>query len=126
MQELRELAKEVKKVLKLEYDGDSIKLLEGFIERQKTQFTQEEKEGLINSCAAFLGQCIIENYGGNWKRDPDDHSYIAFDEKNCVYPFSKVRKQFENGLDDSIHSFYTVIPWIFKLEPKVKKKWWQF
>jgi len=49
---------------------------------------------------------------------------VAFDGKNRVYPFAKVSKQFENGLEDSVYSFYTVIP-IFKLEKK-KKPWWKF
>lgn len=126
MQELTDLAETVKTELKLKYDTDSVKYLEGFIERQKTRFSEDKSKGLINSCGAFLGQCIIENYGGKWVRDDNGQVAISFDSQNMVYPFAKVSKQFENGLEDSVYSMYTIIPTVFKLPSKTKKKWWQF
>ena len=52
---------------------------------------------------------------------------VKFDEKNIAYPFAKVEKQFENGLGDSIHSFYTVIPTFFGIKKNERKnKWWKF
>ncbi|MBX7153597.1 MAG: hypothetical protein U0Y96_14830 [Candidatus Kapaibacterium sp.] len=126
MQELTDLADKLKATLKIKYDSDGVKFVEGFIERNKVQIAKEEWTGLINSCGAFLGQCIIENYGGQWTKEDSGHVAIAFDDKNKVYPFSKVGKQFDNGLEDSIHSMYTIIPTIFKIQPKTKKKWWQF
>jgi hypothetical protein len=50
---------------------------------------------------------------------------IVFDDNNKSYPFAKVSKQFENGLEDSVYSFYSIIPTIFKLDKK-KKPWWKF
>ena len=126
MQELTELAHKLKTVLEIKYDGDGVKFLEGFIERNKSVIAEEEWNGLINSCGAFLGQCIIENYGGQWLEEPDGNVTIAFDDDNKVYPFSKVMKQFENGLEDSIHSMFTIIPIVYSLQPKPKKKWWKF
>ncbi len=126
MQELTNLAEKVKTELDLMYDAGSVQYLEQFIERQKTRFSEEESKGLINSCGAFLGQCIIENYGGKWVFDENGQVAISFDTKNMVYPFAKVSKQFANGLEDSIYSMYTIIPTVFKLPPKTKKKWWQF
>jgi hypothetical protein len=126
MEELTSLADKLKTMLKINYDSDGVKFVEGFIERNKKEIPKEEWYGLINYCGAFLGQCIIENYGGQWTKDENGHIAVAFDENNRVHPFSKVSKQFNNGLGDSIHSMYTVIPAIFKLEPKTKKKWWKF
>ena len=125
MKELEDLATTVKKQLKLKYDSESVKFVEGFIERNKTEFPKEQWDGLINSCGAFLGQCVIENYGGKWEKDVNGHICVSFDDKNKVYPFAKVSKQFENGLEDSIHSFYTIIPTVFKIDsrPKKKKRW---
>lgn len=116
MKELSDLAKEAKKQLKLEYDSDSVKFLEGFIERTKVNIEKDYWNGLINSCGAFLGECIIENYGGTWEEDENGNIGVFFDNENVAYPFSKVNKQFENGLEDSIFSFYDVIPQVFGIE----------
>ena len=125
MKELEQLAETVKTQLNLNYDAESVKFLEGFIERNKGDLEKEEAKGLINSLGSFLGQCIIENYGGQWQIDGETGSVaIAFDEKNKAFPFGKVSKQFENGLEDSVYSFYTVIPTIFKINKK-KKPWWK-
>ena len=124
-QELKTLAEKVKGSLKIDYNAAGVKFLEDFIERNKVEFSQDEWGGLINSCGAFLGQSVIENYGGEWVQEADGNVSVAFDEKNKVFPFAKVSKQFENGLTDSIHSFFTVIPTVFNLKPP-KKKWWQF
>jgi hypothetical protein len=126
MKELEKLAESVKTQLNLKYDIDSIKFIEGFIERNKSSFGKEETKGLINSLGAFLGQCIIENYGGQWQLDNEMGTMaVVFDDKNKAYPFSKVNKQFDNGLEDSLYSFYTIIPTIFKIKKK-KKSWWKF
>lgn len=142
MQELQDLAEKVKNQLDLNYDSKSVKYLEAFIERQRGSFEGEDLEGLINSIGAFLGQCVITNYGGQWQLDPEtQQTCIAFDDKNKVYPFSKTAKQFENGLEESVYSFYTIIPVVFKDQISIKhkagaaqeyneyagvKKWWKF
>lgn len=126
MNELTELAKEVKTSLGIKFDKKGVKYLEGFIERTKSQIDKDEWSGLITSCGAFLGQSIIEEYGGEWSTEENGQISISFDENNKVFPFSKVSKQFDNGLEDSIFSFYSIIPNIFKLKPKKKKSWWKF
>lgn len=126
MKELEKVAEKVRAALNLKYDVDSVKFLEGFIERNKLEIPRDEWDGLINSCGAFLGQCVIKNYGGEWQKENDGHVSVAFDNRNSVFPFAKVSKQFENGLEDSIYSFYTVIPTVFTIKLKTKKKWWQF
>ncbi len=126
MHELKYLANKTKRQLKIDFDLDGVKFLEGFIERTKNQIPKDEWAGLINSCSAFLGQCIIECYGDKWVYENEDKPIIKFDDRNKVYPFSKVSKQFENGLGDSISSLFTLIPTIYKIQPRTKKKWWQF
>ncbi|MGH2552800.1 MAG: hypothetical protein ACRDEB_03745 [Chitinophagaceae bacterium] len=126
MKELINLAESVRTQLNLEYDADSVKFIEGFIERNKNSFDKEQSSGLINSLGSFLGQCIINNYGGQWRVDNETGSVaVVFDDNNIAYPFAKVSKQFDNGLEDSVYSFYSVIPSIFKLDKK-KKPWWKF
>ncbi len=121
MKDLEDLAHSVCQKLELKYDAESVKYLEGFIERTKDQIPKEQWQGLINSCAAFLGQCIIENYGGQWERVENEYIAISFDEQNKAFPFAKVNKQFEHGLEDSVYAFFTAIPQIMDIPAKKKK-----
>lgn len=71
--------------------------------------------GLTTSIGSFLGECIIANYGGQW-RESEGSWGVFFSERNdrsAAFPFNKVRKQLLNGADDSILSFYDVIPIVF-------------
>jgi hypothetical protein len=38
---------------------------------------------------------------------------VSFNESNAAYPFAKVQKQFQNGSEDSIRSFFEIIPVVF-------------
>lgn len=139
MDEIIKLADTVKNELHINYDADGVKFIEEFIERQKYNFSKDEQKGLVNSLGSFLGQTIINNYGGHWQIDNELQVVcVSFDEKNKVYPFSKASKQFDNGLEDSVYSFYNMIPIIYKLdkkseqtepilkaENKDKKPWWK-
>jgi hypothetical protein len=143
MKELEDLAEKVKSELNLNYDIGSVKFVEEFIERQRNNFDGEQRNGLINSIGSFVGQCIIINYGGHWQVDQDTQSIcVALDDKSKIFPFAKTAKQFENGLEDSVYSFYTIIPTVFEISPLTKfqerdnsqspgrtmepKKWWKF
>jgi hypothetical protein len=113
------LADTVKNELHINYDSNGVKFIEDFIERQKNNFSKDEQKGLVNSLGSFLGQAIINNYGGQWQLDNELQIIcVAFDEKNKVYPFSKTSKQFDNGLEDSVYSFFTMIPIIYNLDKK--------
>ena len=125
MHELTELAYKIQATFKIRFDDSGVRFIEDFIEQNRMKIAEEEWNPLINSCGAFLGQCIIENYGGKWVNASNEHLAVAFDENNKIYPFAKVSKQFYNGLEDSIYSMYSVIPVIFKIKPITKKKWWQ-
>lgn len=143
MKEIEDLAEKVRRQLNLNYDMNSVKFVEGFIERQRNNFDSEQREGLINSIGSFVGQCIIINYGGHWQVDQDTQTIcVALDEKNKIFPFAKTARQFQNGLEDSVYSFYSIIPTVFKISPLTKsdesgnsqsssraiesKKWWKF
>ena len=117
MKELIDLAEDTRDKLELQFDAEGVKFLDGFIERNKAQFEDSGWDGFIVSCGAFLGQAIIENYGGEWHRHEDGAVSVRFGEKLQAFPFAKVRKQFENGTEDSIYSFFTAIPIILKRQP---------
>ncbi len=97
------------------YNAESVAWVEGFIEQQRSRSDIDKNEinGLVNVLGSFLGECIIRCFGGGWKNADGEWS-VCFDDKNAVYPFSKVRKQFTNGEGDSIKRFFEVIPMMFK------------
>ncbi len=68
MKELKKIAEETRKQLDLKYDLASVKFLAEFIEQNKSNVKKDNLNKLINSYGAFLGECVIENYGGSWKK----------------------------------------------------------
>ena len=101
--------------VELGYDDASVEWVDGFIERQRVRFQGDQANGLVNVIGAFVGECVIANYGGNWRADEDGAWGVYFDNDNAAFPFAKVRKQFDNGREggDSVHSFYSTIPYLF-------------
>lgn len=96
----------------LKYDRASVEWIDGYIERIRTNLEESAVVGLSNSIGAFLGECIIANHGGQW-REAEGTWGVYFDEENAAYPFAKVQKHLLNGGEDSILSFYDVIPVVF-------------
>lgn len=97
------------------YDAESVAWVDGFIEQQRIRSDIDDNaiNGLVNVLGAFLGKCIIHCFGGHWQ-NIDGEWRVSFDDKNAVYPFNKVKKQFTNGQEDSIKKFFEVIPVMFK------------
>ncbi len=125
-QELKSLADNVKEKFNINYNEEGVKHVEDYINNNRQNFTPETRDRIIWNLGAFLGECIIANYGGTWQQDKELNSIgIHFNELNKAFPISKVAKQIENGPEDSILSFYRMIPVVFKLnEPP--KPWWKF
>ena len=115
------------------YTRESVEWLEGYIERLRNsgEFDSVElKHKLTSVFGSFLGECIIRCYGGAWT-EHEGNWCVAFSEGGMAFPFAKVSKQFDNGLEDGISSFFRVIPVIFEgdvlpLTPAPQKPWWRF
>lgn len=97
----------------LAYDEESVKWLDGYIERNRRDWDEQSGEKLVNVLGSFLGECIRLNYGGEWQTTEYGPG-IAFSDGNVTFPFNKIRKQIQNGSEDSIASFYATIPILFK------------
>ncbi len=54
----KQLAKEVG------YNENGVEWLDGYIQRQHTQGDVANRDGLVNTLGAYLGECIIHNFGG--------------------------------------------------------------
>jgi hypothetical protein len=92
------------------FDEDSVAWVEGFIERQRESLDGEASRGLVNVLGSYLGQAIVIATGAAWDTDDSGNLGIAFANGDMAYPFAKVGKQLEQGLDggESILSFYNV------------------
>jgi hypothetical protein len=102
--------------VQLTFDSDSVKWLDGYIERVRAGMDESQIYGLSNTIGAFLGECIISNYGGSWRQSEDGNWGVFFDDKNVVFPFAKAYKQLACGKDDSIFGMYNIIPVVFNPE----------
>jgi hypothetical protein len=96
----------------LSYDTQSVEYLDGYITRNRAgirKMTDSHYGGVVGTIGAFLGECIIVNFGGQWKQSENGAWGIYFDDKNAVFPFVKVAKAFgPEGEFDSIASFYSL------------------
>lgn len=96
------------------YNAESVVWVDGFIERQRVRPDMDKEfiYQLTQTLGSYLGECIIACYGGSWQEQAGTWA-VVFDSGNFVFPFNKVNKQFLNGCEDSIASFFDVIPLIF-------------
>ena len=115
------------------YTKESVEWLEGYIERLRNsgEFDSgEAKDKLTSVFGSFLGECIIRCHGGTWKQHESGIWCVAFNDEDMAFPFAKVSKQIDNGLEDGIAGFFNVIPTIFDDLAHVapsnpKKPWWK-
>jgi hypothetical protein len=99
-----------------DYNLESVEWLEGYVERLRSsgQFeSEEDKRKLTSVFGSFLGEAIIHCFGGKWV-DKDGTWAVAFSPDGMAFPFSKVAKQMDNGLEDGIASFFNAIPLLFE------------
>jgi hypothetical protein len=96
------------------YNRESVVWLDGYIERLRASGEVSSKEQITNLSVAFgcfLGECIRAGHGGEWRQHELAWG-VFFPDGQGAFPFSKVRKQLEDGHadGDSILSFYDILP----------------
>ena len=108
------------------YDKAGVEWLDGYIQRQHEQGDPAIHDGLVNTLGSYVGECIIQNIGGQWA-ETNGNWYVRFDDRNAANLFAKVGKQLENGEADSVLGFYNTILVIFQGKVSSSKKpWWKF
>jgi hypothetical protein len=93
------------------YNRESVCWVEGFIERQRLRPEVKADPGkMVQILGSFLGECILHAYGGEW-REAHGTWGVFFDAHNAAFPFAKVSKQFDDGLEggNSILNFFDLI-----------------
>jgi hypothetical protein len=90
-------------------DRNSVAWVEGFIERQRVGGNATPGGGLHSVLGSYLGEAIIAATGGRWAEDANGIG-VLFANGDMCFPFAKVAKQMENGLEggDSILGFYNI------------------
>jgi hypothetical protein len=111
------------------YNKESVHWLEGYIERlRRGENFESQKNKFASVFGSFLGECIIRCYGGKWGEQNGSLGMI-FETDNVAFPFNKIRKQLDNGLEDGIGSFFDTIEVLFKIQLKreapMRTSWWK-
>ena len=93
---------------------ESVVWLEGYIERMKEAkiFNGPGRDKLISVFGSFLGECLVQCYGGTWKKR-DGAWGIVFDDENIALPFTAVADQVDHGRASGIHRFFDLVPITF-------------
>jgi|SRR5947209_7868534 len=105
----RELAKTVFD-LDLDYTAESIPKLDQMIEEGWPKTPPADLDGVVLAFGSYLGESIRHLHGGDWCYS--EANGIHFDVANRdikIFPFSKVKKRFLNGDEDSLGYFYGFI-----------------
>lgn len=91
-------------------DRDSVAWVEGYIERLRGRMGNDGPGGLVSVFGSYLGEAIIAAAGGRWVDDEQGGIGIEFQTGDRCFPFGKVEKQFEQGVEggESILSFYNI------------------
>nr|MBP6750660.1 hypothetical protein [Xanthomonadaceae bacterium] len=90
-----------------DYDEASIEWLDGYINRMREEFDGDPGR-LGQVLASYIGESIRRKYGGRWV-EAEDGIGVEIRPDFVAFPFNKVSKQFENGPEDSVLSFYQSI-----------------
>lgn len=93
----------------LSFDSAGVEWVDGYINRLRDSLAADKRSGLISTLASFVGESIIRTYGGTWV-EQDGWWGVRVSERVWACPFAKIEKQFENGPEDSVASFFTCIP----------------
>lgn len=105
--------------VQVDFDRTGVEWLDGYITRQHENGDPNNFSGLVSTLGSFFGECIVRTYGGEWSES--EHGWcIQFDEKNAVFPFSKVEKHLRNGAEDSVLSMFDMIPLVLSEHVKGK------
>src|SRR5262245_23591040 len=92
------------------YTAESVHYLEQFLARQEASV---KASGLsvnryVHLLGAYLGECIIANYGGAWQESPEGAICIRTEARaHWLQPFDKVYRRITNGREDDLGRYFS-------------------
>lgn len=100
----------------LSFNDESITWLSSFIEDHRDRMDSKTQHVASLKIAIFLGCAIIHHHGGQWVRTDGNNLAVRFPNGAMVFPFTKVSKQFQNGIADNIYGLYRNIGRLLKMD----------
>jgi hypothetical protein len=120
---LRAAAESVRQQLQVNaFDIAAVQRLSDFIEQQRPIIKDAEKEGVIMALGCFLGQCLVDTYGGTWAQGPDKTTGVGINRAYFFNPFFRVSEQLAKGEPESVVKFFAAIPGRLTATP-IRKNW---
>jgi hypothetical protein len=101
----------------LRLDGDSIQWLDSYINDQRDLITKELRDQMIEGFGCFLGDSIVEVYGGRWIKHESQGMCIKLKNEAIALPFPAVARQFTPGNASSIYVMFAMVPELIEKEP---------
>ena len=108
---LHNAAEAVRQQLRLAaFDTEAVQQLAEVIEAQRPSLTDSNRESAVTALGCFLGQCLVQTYGGQWAAGPDGTTGVGFSGHSFFNPFYRVAEQLTHGRPASVAVFFTELP----------------
>lgn len=92
------------------FDLVAVQQLAAFIEAQPAFSSDEERQGVVTALGCFLGECLVQTYGGTWAQGPDGTTGVGINQHSFFNPFFRVSEQLTKGAPESVAKFFASIP----------------
>ena len=120
---LRQAAEAVRHQLRVNaYDAAAVQRLDEFIEGQRASISDADCPGVVTALGCFLGQCLVEVFGGTWAQDPQGNTGVGISNTSFFNPFYRVSEQLAQGPAQSVAAFFARVP--ERLAAKPGRKTW--
>lgn len=103
------------------FDAAAVQRLAEFIETQRSIVTDADRQGVITALGCFLGQCLVDVYGGEWAQGPDGATGVGVRQRHFYNPFYRVAQQLEHGEAESVAVFFAEVA--VQLENPGRRQW---
>jgi hypothetical protein len=92
------------------FDADAVQRLAEVIEAQRPSLTEHSRESVVMAFGCFLGECLVQTYGGQWAAGPDGTTGIGIGGHSFFNPFYRVAEQLTHGQLASVAVFFADVP----------------
>ena len=117
-------AEQVRQQLQLKaFDAEGAAHLANFIQAQRGQLGAAERPGVVLALGCFLGQCLVQVYGGEWATGKDGTTGVGLATRFFFNPFHLVDAQLNEGESASVAAFFASVPDRLRTPPAARKGW---
>ncbi|MBN2006775.1 MAG: HEAT repeat domain-containing protein [Anaerolineae bacterium] len=97
--------------VELTYDRASLAWLDAHIEQHCDTYSQEDMARLARTVGAFLGECLIRHYAGQWVYVEAEQRWGVNlgEQAGIAFPETKAYKRLFHGAADSLLAFFDIL-----------------